>query len=143
MGRCVTESITFPVIVPVIAAAGLAGNASVKSKHRTTSVDVAAPFVGELGLHGSSHDVVDDSDRGSLLQDQSRGDQFHQRCGEPILGPAADGDEILDRRLPPEHGDRLQEHRSIGARRRQTVGDDARDIRVDVPGPSEELAPER
>ena len=106
------------------------------------SVDVAAPFVRELGLHGSSHDVVDDSDRGSLLHDQSRCDQLHPRCGEPILGPASDGDEILDRRLSSEHRDRVHEHCGVGPRRRETVGDYARDIRVDVLGPGEELAPE-
>ena len=105
-------------------------------------MDVAAPFVRELGLHGGSHEVVDDSERGSLLHDQSRCDQLHPRCREPILRPASDGDEILDRRLPSEHRDRLQEHRRVGARRRETVGDDARDIGVDVPGPGEELAPE-
>ncbi len=85
---------------------------------------------------------MDDAERGSLVHGQTRCEQLHPSCREPILGPPADGDEILDQRLPPEHGDRLQEHRSIGARRRQTVGDDASDIRVDVPGPSEELAPE-
>jgi len=53
------------------------------------------------------------------------------------------GDEILDRRLPPEHRDRFQEYRRIRARRREPVGDDALDISVDVPGPGEELAPER
>src|SRR5437879_2898271 len=42
IGSFVTESITFPVIVPVIAAAGLAGSASVSSRHRTTSAEVAA-----------------------------------------------------------------------------------------------------
>jgi hypothetical protein len=42
MGSIVTESATFPVIVPVIAAAGAAGTARASSRERTTSVEVAA-----------------------------------------------------------------------------------------------------
>src|SRR5713101_3160631 len=42
IGSMVTESATFPVIVPVMAAAGVAGTKSASSSERTTSVDVAA-----------------------------------------------------------------------------------------------------
>ena len=42
MGAFVTESASFPVIVPVMAAAGVAGSASVSSRQRTTRLDVAA-----------------------------------------------------------------------------------------------------
>ena len=106
-------------------------------------MDVAAPFVRELGIDGGSHEVVDDSERAALLDEQSRCDELHPCCREAIVRPASDGDEILDRRFASEYGDRLQEHRRVGARRRETVGDDARDIGVDVPGPGEEFAPER
>src|SRR5438874_1522299 len=45
--RCVeavrtTESASFPVIVPVMAAAGVPGSVSVSNRQRTTRVDVAA-----------------------------------------------------------------------------------------------------
>jgi hypothetical protein len=106
-------------------------------------MDVSAPFVGELVFDGGSHQVVDHAKRGSILHNQTRSEHLHPYCRKPILGPATDGDESLDRRLPPEHGDRLQEHRRIRARRGETVGDDTRDIGVDVPRPGQELAPER
>src|SRR5256885_17002323 len=42
IGTIVTESATFPLIVPVIAAAGVAGIARPSSRERATSVEVAA-----------------------------------------------------------------------------------------------------
>jgi hypothetical protein len=42
MGTIVTESATFPVIVPVIAAAGIAGTSRASSRDKATSVVVTA-----------------------------------------------------------------------------------------------------
>jgi hypothetical protein len=41
-GAIVTESATFPVIVPVIAAAGVDGTTRARTSERTTSADVKA-----------------------------------------------------------------------------------------------------
>ncbi len=106
-------------------------------------MDLAPPFVREVGIDGGSDEVVDDAERASLFHDQARPHQLRSRSPQPILRPAPDGHQVLDRGLSTEHGDRLEEHHRLSACSRQTVGNDARDIGVDVPSLGQQLAPER
>jgi len=97
-------------------------------------VDVVPPFVRQLGIDGGSDEVVDDAERASLLHEQACRHQLRSCRPRPILRPASDGDEVFDRRLASEQGDRFEEHRGVSARGRETVGNDARDIGVDISG---------